>query len=80
MLPIVIACGRVICDSQSDYRIFFYEEHCFGGWTQLPFEHGFDTASPAGTAAKELTPPVPAGRDEQTGLPIRVLITGRRLR
>jgi len=63
-------------------------------WTQLPFEHGFDTASPAGTAAtKELMRPVvpanllglpsacvPAGRDEGTGLPVGVLITGRRLR
>ena len=63
-------------------------------WTQLPFEHGFDSASPAGTAAtKELMRPVvpanllglpsacvPAGRDEGTGLPIGVLITGRRLR
>jgi amidase len=63
-------------------------------WTQLPFEHGFDTATAAGTAAtKELMRPVvpanllglpsacvPAGRDEGTGLPIGVLITGRRLR
>ena len=63
-------------------------------WTQLPFEHGFDSATPAGTAAtKELMRPVvpanllglpsacvPAGRDEATGLPIGVLITGRRLR
>jgi amidase len=63
-------------------------------WTQLPFEHGFDSASPAGAAAtKELMRPVvpanllglpsacvPAGRDEATGLPIGVLITGRRLR
>jgi amidase len=50
-------------------------------WTQLPFEHGFDSATPAGTAAiKELmrpvvpanllglpSPCVPAGRDEPTG-------------
>jgi amidase len=63
-------------------------------WTQLPFEHGFDSATPAGTAAtNELLRPVvpanlmglpsvcvPAGRDEATGLPIGVLITGRRLR
>src|SRR6266436_2504081 len=63
-------------------------------WTQLPFEHGFDSATPAGTAVtKELMRPVvpanllglpsacvPAGRDEETGLPIGVLITGRRLR
>jgi amidase len=63
-------------------------------WTQLPFEHGFDSATPAGTAATmELMRPVvpanllglpsacvPAGRDEATGLPIGVLITGRRLR
>jgi amidase len=63
-------------------------------WTQLPFEHGFDSATPAGTAAtKELMRPVvsanllglpsacvPAGRDEATGLPIGVLVTGRRFR
>jgi amidase len=63
-------------------------------WTQLPFEHGFDSATPAGSAAtKELMRPVvpanllglpsacvPAGRDEATGLPIGVLITGPRLR
>ena len=59
-------------------------------WTQLPFEHGFDSATPEGTAATmELMRPVvpanllglpsacvPAGRDEATGLPIGVLITG----
>src|SRR5258705_12516245 len=63
-------------------------------WTQLPFEHGFDAATPAGTAAtKELMRPVvpanllglpsacvPAGRDEASGLPIGGLGTGRRLR
>ncbi len=63
-------------------------------WTQLPFEHGFDSATPAGSAAtKELMRPVvpanllglpsacvPAGRDGETGLPIGVLITGQRLR
>ncbi|MEH2613285.1 amidase [Bradyrhizobium sp. AZCC 1693] len=63
-------------------------------WTQLPFEHGFDAATPAGSAAtKELMRPVvpanllglpsacvPAGRDEATGLPVGVLITGPRLR
>jgi amidase len=63
-------------------------------WTQLPFEHGFDSATLAGTAAtNELTRPVvpanllglpsacvPAGRDSATGLPIGVLITGRRFR
>ena len=63
-------------------------------WTQLPFEHGFDSATPAGTAAtKELMRPVvpanllglpsacvPAGRDEGAGLPIGVLIMGRRSR
>jgi len=63
-------------------------------WSQLPFEHGFDSATPAGSLAiKELMRPVvpanllglpsacvPAGRDEATGLPIGVLITGRRLR
>lgn len=63
-------------------------------WTQLPFEHGFDSATPAGTAATvELMRPmvpanllglpsacVPAGRDEGTGLPIGVLVTGRRMR
>ncbi len=63
-------------------------------WTQLPFEHGFDTANETGaTAAKELMRPVvpanllglpsacvPAGRDEKTGLPIGVLVTGSRFR
>jgi amidase len=61
-------------------------------WTQLPFEHGFDSATPAGAAATKELPVVPAnllglpsacvpaGRDETTGLPIGVLITGRRLR
>jgi amidase len=63
-------------------------------WTQLPFEHGFDSATPEGTSATmELIRPVvpanllglpsacvPAWRDEATGLPIGVLITGPRLR
>jgi amidase len=63
-------------------------------WTQLPFEHGFDSATAAGAvAAKELMRPVvpanllglpsacvPAGQDEATGLPIGVLITGQRFR
>jgi len=63
-------------------------------WTQLPFEHGFDSNTTAeAAAAKELMRPVvpanllglpsacvPAGQDEATGLPIGVLITGQRLR
>jgi amidase len=63
-------------------------------WTQLPFTHGFDTATPEGTTATmEMIRPVvpanllglpsacvPAGRDEATGLPIGVLVTGPRLR
>jgi amidase len=63
-------------------------------WTQLPPEHGFDSDTTAGGAvAKELMRPVvpanllglpsacvPAGRDQTTGLPIGVLITGPRLR
>ena len=63
-------------------------------WTQLPFVHGFDSATPEGTAATmEMMRPVvsanllglpsacvPAGRDEATGLPIGVLVTGRRFR
>jgi amidase len=63
-------------------------------WTQLPFEHGFDSETVEGAAAaKELMRPVvpanllglpsacvPAGLDEATGLPIGVMITGRRLR
>jgi amidase len=63
-------------------------------WTQLPFEHGFDSATPAGAAATmEMMRPVvpanllglpsacvPAGLDEATGLPIGVLVTGCRLR
>jgi amidase len=63
-------------------------------WTQLPFEHGFDAATPQGTAATmEMLRPVvpanllglpsacvPAGRDRATGLPIGVLLTARRFR
>jgi amidase len=63
-------------------------------WTQLPFEHGFDAASPEGAVAtKALMRPVvpanllglpsacvPADQDTATGLPIGVLLTGRRLR
>jgi amidase len=63
-------------------------------WTQLPFELGFDAATPAGTAATmEMVRPVvpanllglpsacvPAGRDSATGLPIGVLLTGQRIR
>ena len=63
-------------------------------WTQLPFEQGFDAATPAGAAATvEMLRPVvpanllglpsacvPAGRDGATGLPIGVLLTGARLR
>jgi amidase len=63
-------------------------------WTQLPFEHGFDSATPAGAAATvEMLRPVqpanllglpsacvPAGRDSATGLPIGVLLTGLRFR
>lgn len=61
-------------------------------WTQLPFEHGFDAATPEGAAAAiEMLRPVvpanllglpsacvPAGRDGATGLPIGVLLTGAR--
>ena len=63
-------------------------------WTQLPFTHGFDSATQEGTAATmEMMRPVvpanllglpsacvPAGRDETTGLPIGVLVTGPRFR
>jgi len=63
-------------------------------WTQLPFAHGFDAASPEGAAAAmEMMRPVrpanllglpsacvPAGRDKATGLPIGVLLNGRRFR
>jgi amidase len=63
-------------------------------WTQLPFEHGFDAATPEGVAATmEMIRPVvpanllglpsvcvPAGRDAATGLPVGVLLTGQRLR
>lgn len=61
-------------------------------WARLPFEHGFDAATPEGTAAfmemlRPVTPAnlmglpsacVPAARDEATGLPIGVLLTGNR--
>jgi amidase len=63
-------------------------------WTQLPFEHGFDASSPqTALATMELMRPVtpanllglpsacvPAGRDAATGLPIGVLLTGKRFR
>lgn len=63
-------------------------------WTQLPFVHGFDVSSPQASAAtREMVRPVlpanllglpsacvPAGRDPVTGLPIGVLLTGRRFR
>jgi amidase len=63
-------------------------------WTQLPFELGFDVASPESTqATMEMLRPVlpanllglpsacvPAGRDVATNLPIGVLITGARHR
>lgn len=63
-------------------------------WTRLPFEHGWDAASPGNAMATlDLMRPVvpanllglpsacvPAGRDAATGLPIGVLLTGRRMR
>jgi amidase len=63
-------------------------------WTQLPFEEGFDVASEENVAATmEMIRPVvpanliglpsacvPAGLDSATGLPIGVLLTGRRMR
>jgi amidase len=63
-------------------------------WTQIPFEQGFDAATPEGAAATvEMMRPVvaanllglpsacvPAGRDSATGMPIGVLLTGQRLR
>jgi amidase len=63
-------------------------------WTQLPFEQGFDAATPAGAAATiEMVRPVvpanllglpsacvPAGRDIASGLPVGVLLTGQRFR
>ena len=62
-------------------------------WTQLPFEVGFDVASAENvgatmqmslpiTAANLFGLPsacVPAGRDAVTGLPVGVLLTGRRM-
>ena len=63
-------------------------------WTQLPFEVGFDVASPENVAVtSQMNRPVlpanlfglpsacvPAGSDAATGLPIGVLLTGRRMR
>ena len=63
-------------------------------WTQLPFEHGFDVATPQGTATtmKMIRPVVPAnllglpsacvpaGKDVASGMPIGVLLTGQRNR
>jgi amidase len=62
-------------------------------WTQLPFEIGFDLGDAGAAAVRTLMAPVtpanllglpcacaPAGRDEATGLPIGVLLTGGRFR
>lgn len=63
-------------------------------WTQLPFAHGFDVSSQDAIAQTvEMMRPVmsanllglpsacvPAARDAPTGLPIGVLLTGRRFR
>ncbi|MFI5734940.1 amidase [Kribbella sp. NPDC051587] len=63
-------------------------------WSQLPFEIGLDTETAAGAVAtRQLIKPmmpanllglpsacVPATRDNETGLPVGVLITGRRFR
>ncbi len=63
-------------------------------WTTLPFAHGFDIAGPESAAAVlELMRPVvpanllglpsacvPAGLDAASGLPVGVLLTGRRMR
>lgn len=63
-------------------------------WTQLPFTHGYDVSSVAAISqVLEMMRPVvpanllglpsacvPAARDPQTGLPIGVLLTGRRFR
>jgi amidase len=63
-------------------------------WTTLPFTHGYDIAGPQSAAAVlELMRPVvpanllglpsacvPAGLDPATGLPVGVLLTGRRMR
>ena len=63
-------------------------------WTQLPFTHGYDASSAEAIAQTlEMMRPVvpanllglpsacvPAARDRQTGLPIGVLLTGRRFR
>ena len=62
--------------------------------TQLSFEHGFDAASTEGAIATKImqrplvsanllglpSACVPAGRDESTGLPVGVLLTGQRFR
>ncbi|MEQ1688440.1 MAG: amidase [Sphingopyxis sp.] len=63
-------------------------------WTQMPFEHGFDAATPEGAAAtvemfRPVTPAnllglpsacVPAGCDASSGMPIGVLVGGARFR
>ena len=63
-------------------------------WTALPFTHGFDLGgAPAAAAVLELMRPVlpanllglpsacvPAGLDAGSGLPVGVLLTGRRMR
>ena len=63
-------------------------------WTTLPFVHGFDVAGPESAAAtialiRPVVPAnllglpsacVPAGLDPASGLPVGVLLTGRRMR
>lgn len=63
-------------------------------WTELPFAHGYDVSSSEAIARtlemmRPVTPAnllglpsacVPAARDPQSGLPIGVLLTGRRFR
>jgi len=34
MLPVIIECGRVICDKAGHLSFFLYENVVFGGWLQ----------------------------------------------
>jgi amidase len=82
------AIGRAWSGFMADYPLVLSPT-----WTKLPFEHGFDVAGEGPAATLDLMRPVtpanllglpsacvPAGLDPASGLPVGVLLTGRRMR
>jgi len=80
--------GRAWAGFMADYPLVLSPT-----WTRLPFEHGFDVAGDGPAATLDLMRPVtpanllglpsacvPAGLDAASGLPVGVLLTGRRMR